>query len=139
MSRIASLNHPLLLGFEDLEHALEKISQSSDSTYPPYNIERFIAENSEQGIIRITLAVAGFERHELEIHIENRQLIIQGNKQINHDIEYLHQGIAKRKFRKAFLLAERVENISAELENGLLSIELLQPEDESVLNTIEIN
>lgn len=133
MSRLSLFNSPFLLGFDDLERALDRVSKSSSDGYPPYNIER-VGEND----IRITLAVAGFARDQLSVSIEDTQLVIRG-RQIDHpDREFLHRGIAARQFQRSFVLAEGIEIVGAELDNGLLHVNVKRPVVETQTRTIEI-
>ena len=120
MSRINYFNHPLLLGFDELERTLDRISKQTDN-YPPYNIEE-----RANGRLRITLAVAGFAADDLDIRLEENQLVVRGRQAENGERLYVHRGIAARQFQKAFVLAEGVEVEGASLENGLLHIELLK-------------
>lgn len=138
MSRISLLNSPLLLGFDDIERLLDRLSKSGGDGYPPYNIERLPAENGAGELIRIILAVAGFSRDQLEIVVEDRQLIVRGKQADDKSRTYLHRGIAARQFQRAFVLADGISVASAELKNGLLSIDLLRPEPERVVRKIDI-
>jgi HSP20 family molecular chaperone IbpA len=137
MSRV--VNHPLLLGFEDMERMLERIAKTSGDGYPPYNIERIPPSDGESERIRIVLAVAGFTRDQLEVFVEDNQLTIRG-KQDSADKEriFLHRGIASRQFERSFLLADGLTVLSAELDNGLLVIDLMRPEAVRRINKIEI-
>jgi HSP20 family molecular chaperone IbpA len=76
--------------------------------------------------LRITLAVAGFSADELEVSIENGELTVRGKQQDEQAREYLHRGIAARQFKRTFQLAGGVEVSKAELDNGLLAIELVR-------------
>ena len=133
MNRLSPLRNPLLLGFDEFERTLERISKASSDGYPPYNIER-IGEND----IRITLAVAGFAEDELSVSVEDTQLVIRGRQQDDPDREFLHRGIAARQFQKSFVLAEGIEIVGAELDNGLLHVDLKRPTVEARSRTIEI-
>jgi HSP20 family molecular chaperone IbpA len=133
MSRLSLFNSPFLLGFDDLERALDRVSKSSSDGYPPYNIER-VGEND----IRITLAVAGFARDQLSVSIEDTQLVIRGRQIDDPDREFLHRGIAARQFQRSFVLAEGIEIVGAELDNGLLHINVKRPVVETQTRTIEI-
>lgn len=134
MSRIAGFSSPLLLGFDHFEQMLDRISKSSGEGYPPYNIEQ-IGENG----IRITLAVAGFEEADLDVSVESNQLIIRGrNTQDDENRIFLHRGIAARQFQRAFVLAEGIEVISAEMSNGLLHIDLERPIPEVRVRSVPI-
>ena len=133
MTRLSLCNSPFLLGFDDRERALDRVSKSSSDGYPPYNIER-VGEND----IRITLAVAGFARDQLSVSIEDTQLVIRGRQIDDPDREFLHRGIAARQFQRSFVLAEGIEIVGAELDNGLLHVNVKRPVVESQTRTIEI-
>ncbi|WP_323796772.1 Hsp20 family protein [Nisaea sp.] len=134
MSRMSVFNSPLLLGFDHFERTLDRISKSTADGYPPYNIE----QTSSDGL-RITLAVAGFGSDELSVQIEDNQLVIRGRQIEEDDRIYLHRGIAARQFLRTFVLAEGIEVQSADLDNGLLHIDLRRPMPEVKVQTIEIN
>ena len=138
MVRVTALTPPLLLGFDDLERALDKASRTGTDGYPPYNIERIAAEGGEPERLRITLAVAGFLQDQIEVAVENNQLMIRGRQQEDKTREYLHRGIAARQFQRSFLLADGMEVLSADLKQGLLSIDLVRPQPERVVRKIRI-
>jgi HSP20 family molecular chaperone IbpA len=138
MSRVPSLNSPFLLGFDDIERALDRVSRSASDGYPPYNIERLPKTESAPERLRITLAVAGFTQDQLEITLEERQLVIRGRQTDDKERIFLHRGIAARQFQRAFLLAEGMQVQGAELVNGLLSVDLARPEPERVIQKINI-
>ena len=106
MVRVTALTSPLLLGFDDLERALDKVSKTGSDGYPPYNIERIAAEGAEPERLRITLAVAGFSLDQIEVTVEENELTIRGRQQEDKTREYLHRGIAARQFQRSFLLAD---------------------------------
>jgi HSP20 family molecular chaperone IbpA len=133
MTRLSLLNSPFLLGFEQVERTLDRIAKTSGEGYPPYNIE----QTSEDGL-RITLAVAGFGRDDLSIQLEDNQLVIRGKQQDDQDRVYLHRGIAARQFQRSFVLVDGIEVVGADLDNGLLHIDLKRPVPESRVRTIEI-
>ncbi len=138
MSRVPSLSSPFLLGFDEIERLLDRVAKGSDG-YPPYNIERLArsAENPER--LRITLAVAGFTRDQLDVCVEENQLVIRGRQHEDKDRHYIHRGIAARQFQRCFVLADGMEVQGADLKNGLLSIELIRPQAERIMRTIAIN
>ena len=138
MSRISLFNSPLLLGFEEVERALDRVSKVSGDGFPPYNIER-VTHEKEGELLRITLAVAGFDKEELEITVEDRQLFIKGQQSDAIQKEYLHRGIAARQFKRSFVLADGMEVVRADLQNGLLSIDLVKPDTQNMIRKIEIN
>ena len=138
MSRVPSLSSPFLLGFDEIERALDRVSKAADG-YPPYNIERVTRGEKNPECLRITLAVAGFTRDQLDVTVEENQLVIRGRQQDDKTRLYLHRGIAARQFQRTFVLAEGMEVLGADLKNGLLSIDLARPEPERIARTIAIN
>ncbi len=138
MARIPSLSSPFLLGFDEIERALDRVAKAADG-YPPYNIERLARKDGQPERLRITLAVAGFSRDELDVTIEESQLVIRGRQSDEETRQYLHRGIAARQFQRTFVLADGMEVLGADLKNGLLSIDLVRPEPERVVKTIAIN
>ena len=90
-------------------------------------------------MLRITLAVAGFTREQLDVSVEENQLVIRGRQADDKSRLYLHRGIAARQFQRTFVLAEGIEILGADLRNGLLSIDLVRPPLERVIRRIEIN
>jgi HSP20 family molecular chaperone IbpA len=137
MSRVPSLSSPFLLGFEEIERALDRAAKVADG-YPPYNIERIGRTDKCPECLRITLAVAGFTREQLDVTVEENQLVIRGRQQDDKTRQYLHRGIAARQFQRTFVLAEGMEVLGADLKNGLLSIDLARPEPERVAKSIKI-
>jgi HSP20 family molecular chaperone IbpA len=138
MVRVTALTSPLLLGFDDLERALDKVSKTGTDGYPPYNIERMAANGDAPEKLRITLAVAGFSQDQIEVTVEENQLTIRGRQQEDKAREYLHRGIAARQFQRGFLLAEGMQVLSAELAQGLLCVDLVRPQPERLVRTIKI-
>ena len=110
------------IGFDHLASLLDSITTLEGETngYPPYNIER-LAENE----YRITMAVAGFGEDDINIELKENALTVRGEKiGESKDTEFLHRGIATRTFERRFQLADHVEVTGADLENGLLHIDL---------------
>jgi HSP20 family molecular chaperone IbpA len=132
------MNSPFLLGFDDIEKALERVTRTASDGYPPYNIERLASEDDVPERLRITLAVAGFARNQLSVTLEEGQLMIRGRQQDDRERQFLHRGIAARQFQRSFLLAEGMQVLGAELADGLLSVDLVRPEPERIVKTIEI-
>jgi HSP20 family molecular chaperone IbpA len=139
MSRLSLLSNPLLLGFDEIERLIDRASKGASDGYPPYNIERIPGGDGSSELLRITLAVAGFAREELEIKLEDSQLTIRGKQQEDKSREYLYRGIAARQFSRTFVLADGIEVKSANLANGLLAIDLKRHEPERLVRTIEIS
>lgn len=134
MPRMSIFNSPFLLGFEQLEQVMDSVSKHSGDGYPPYNIEQ-IGDNA----IRISLAVAGFFKEDLSVSVEQNRLIVRG-QQVDDESDtrdYLHRGIAARQFARQFVLADGMKVSDAFMKNGLLHIDLVQPEPET--KAIEIN
>lgn len=138
MSRASLLNSPLLLGFDEIERALDRVSKGAGDGYPPYNIEQRSGANGSAASLRITLAVAGFARNQLEVSVEDNQLMIRGRQDDDKERVYLHRGIAARQFQRTFVLADGIEVRGAELRNGLLSIDLERPAQSHLVRRIEI-
>ena len=138
MSRIPSLSSPFLLGFEEIERALDRVAKAADG-YPPYNIERVARDGDQPERLRITLAVAGFSRGELEITVEENELRIRGRQnEADQGRVFIHRGIAARQFQRTFLLADGMQVAGAELRDGLLSIDLERPETVRAVRRVDI-
>ncbi|MFN3854205.1 MAG: Hsp20 family protein [Phreatobacter sp.] len=138
MSRVPSLSSPFLLGFDQLERVLDRVTKGSEG-YPPYNIERISAEPGRPERLRITLAVAGFTRDQLDVTVEESQLTIRGRQADDGETRcFIHRGIAARQFQRSFVLADGMEVVGADLKNGLLSIDLVRPEPERIVRRIDI-
>jgi HSP20 family molecular chaperone IbpA len=138
MSRLSVLSNPLLLGFEEIERLIDRAGKAGGDGYPPYNIERVAATGGQTERLRITLAVAGFSRADIEITLEDKQLFVRGKQPDDSDREYLYRGIAARQFSRTFVLADGIEVESADLANGLLAIDLTRHEPERLVRKIEI-
>ena len=134
MTKLTLGTHPYLLGFDQLERLVERTAKTGNDGYPPYNIE----QTSEHSY-RITLALAGFSEEDLQITVEDRQLVIRGRQGDDTPGRvFLHRGIAARQFQRAFVLADGVDVGEAQMENGLLHIDLTRAEPEKVVQTITI-
>ena len=146
MSRLSLLSSPLLLGFEDMERLIDRVGKSGSDGYPPYNIERISAASAPSASasmepierLRITLAVAGFKREQLEITLEDSQLTIRGRQEDDKSRQYIHRGIAARQFSRTFVLAEGIEVKAADLSDGLLAMDLVRREPDRLVRKIEI-
>lgn len=134
MSRSIAFNSPFLLGFDHLEQMLDRAAKASNEGYPPYNIEQ-----TGEHKLRISLAVAGFAMEDLAVTVEDNQLVVRGRpSDDDRERVYLHRGIGKRQFQRAFVLAEGIEISKAHLDSGLLHIDLERPVHEPEVRTIEI-
>jgi HSP20 family molecular chaperone IbpA len=138
MTRQSPFGHPFLLGFDEIEQALDRVAKAGGDGYPPYNIERLARTSDDPERLRITLAVAGFTRDQLEVTLEESQLVVRGRQIDDKTRHFLHRGIAARQFQRAFLLAEGMEVMGADLANGLLSIDLVRPEPDRIVRKIVI-
>ena len=138
MTRLSVFSSPLLLGFDELERMLDRASKTAGDGYPPYTIERLPKTEGEAERLRITLAVAGFSRDEIDVTVEENQLVIRGRQKEEDGKAYLHRGIAARQFQRAFVLADGMEVTGARLDNGLLELHLERPEPRRVVRRIQI-
>ena len=110
------------VGFDSLASMLDEVASFDNQadTYPPYNIER-LSENE----YRITMAVAGFGKQDVQIDVKENTLSIRGEKKmLEKEPTFLHRGIASRAFERRFQLADHVEVRSADVKEGLLSVDL---------------
>jgi HSP20 family molecular chaperone IbpA len=128
-----TFSSPYLLGFEHLERLLERTARTAGDSYPPYNIEETV-----EGGIRITLAVAGFCADELSVTEEDRQLVVRGRQADATGKTFLHRGIAARQFLRSFVLADGIEVTGAALDNGLLKIDLARRQVQPSVRVVEI-
>lgn len=126
------------VGFDRLASVFDSLaSVDGDApTYPPYNIERR-GEND----YRISMAVAGFADEDLNIEVKENAVTVRGERgEKSEETEFLHRGIATRTFERRFQLADHVEVKGANLENGLLHIDLVREVPEAMKpRTVEIN
>ena len=118
---------PLLrssIGFENLNRLVDFATRGDADAYPPYNIEKV-----GEGAYRISMAVAGFSRDELDLTVQDNVLIVVGRtnepKQ-GEEPQFIHRGIAKRAFERRFQLADTIKVTGAGYDNGLLNIELVR-------------
>jgi HSP20 family molecular chaperone IbpA len=132
--RVSLFSSPLFLGFEHFERLVDSLSKIQDDSYPPYNIEQV----GEHGF-RITLALAGFKRENINISVANNQLTIRGKQESDRSAVYIYRGIATRQFIKTFILADGVEVKGADFDNGLLHVNLVRIINPSNVRVIEIS
>lgn len=135
MNRTIVFDSPFLLGFDHTRSLIERVSKAAGEGYPPYNVE-----DSGEGRVRITIAVAGFTADQLSVTVEDNHLTITGRRDPEPDGEraFLHRGIAARGFVRGFVLADGMEVEEASLENGLLHIDASRPERASVVRQVPI-
>lgn len=132
MSTQTPFNPPFMVGFDAIEEILSRISKNAEG-FPPYNVEQL-----DKDVIRITLAVAGYEENDLSVTYEESQLTIRGRQETSENRHYLYKGIAGRSFVKSFVLADGMTVEGAQLENGLLHIDLKRPQRRAQAQTINI-
>lgn len=133
-TRLSLFDSPLFLGFDDFEKTVNRMRKAGSEGYPPYNIEQ-IGEYE----LRITLAVAGFSMDDLDVEIDQNQLTVRGKQNDDEDRLYIHRGIAARQFQRSFVLADGIEVQGADMDNGLLHINLERAIPESQAVKIKIN
>lgn len=125
---------PFAIGFDRTFRLLENAQTSASTNYPPYNIVKHDAEH-----FSIELAVAGFDKKDINISKEKNQLIIEGQGE-DSDLEFVHRGLSSRNFKRTFTLADDIVVKSAVQKNGILSISLerIIPEEDKP-QTIKIS
>ena len=137
MSRMTLLQGEIWLGGGP-ETGLPRFVRAPEAGYPPYNVELLPEGDGARSALRITLAVAGFGVDELAVTVEGGQLIVRGKQTDDRARDYLYRGIAARRFKRSFGLADGVEVRTAELHNGLLAIELERPLKDAAVKTVRI-
>jgi HSP20 family molecular chaperone IbpA len=139
MNRTLLFDSPFLLGFEQTRALIERAARAATESYPPYNVEE-----TGDGDLRISLAVAGFAPADLNVTVEDNQLVIAGKREEaaetgkEGDKAYLHRGIAARAFLRTFVLADGMEVTGAALEHGLLHVDLTRKEPARLVKRIPI-
>jgi molecular chaperone IbpA len=125
------------IGFDRLASALESAYRSEAGGYPPYNIEV-----TGEDKYRISMAVAGFAKKDLDIHVKESILTVSGAHKEDSkekDQRFLYRGIATRNFERQFQLADYVKVVDARIEDGLLHVDLVREIPEAMKpRTIEI-
>ncbi len=117
------------VGFDRLASLMNQGTVENANGYPPYNIER-LGEDE----YRITMAVSGFSADEIDIETKEDALVVLGQKvpSEEEDRDFLYQGIAARSFERRFRLADHVKVADANLEHGLLNIDLVRDVPEAM-------
>ena len=111
-----------LIGFDrvfDAVTRLHTVEGGQSNSFPPYNIKKLDAENYE-----IQIALAGFNKSELDIIVEDGNLVVKGEQKKSED-DFLHKGIAERNFTRTWALADEVKVTGSKLKDGVLSISLV--------------
>jgi len=117
-TQLSSIFPRNFLGFEPLFREFDHFAKMPNDTYPPHNILQIDEDN-----LVIEMALAGYTKDDINITQEENTLKISGSKETDTS-KYLHKGISTRKFSKSFRLSEHVEVLGADMENGMLKIEL---------------
>jgi molecular chaperone IbpA len=127
-------NDPFFIGFNRELGRLNTAHKTNSQTYPPYDLLKL-----DEDTYRISLAIAGFSREDINISVDKGTLIIKGEIVEVTDAEVVHKGIAGRKFVRSFALGEYMEVTGAEMKDGMLHINVdrIIPEDKKP-KTIEI-
>ena len=138
MNRMLAFDGPYLLGFEHTRALIERAAKAAAESYPPYNVEE-----TGDGRVRISLAVAGFTPDQLLVTVEGDQLTVAGRKEadlggVEVERAFLHRGIAARGFLRTFVMAGGMEVEDAILEHGLLHVDLARPEPAERIKQIPI-
>jgi molecular chaperone IbpA len=118
---------PFFIGFNrELDRLSTVHNLATRQAYPPYDILKL-----DEDTYRLSLAVAGFSKTDINVSVDNGTLIIKGEIAEVTDVEVVHKGIAARKFTRTFALGEYMEVSSAELKDGMLTINIVRvvPED----------
>ena len=109
---------PFFIGFNrELERMSAVHQAATRQSYPPYDVLKL-----DEDTFQVSIAVAGFTKDNIEVSVDNSTLIVKGELTETTDAEYLHKGIASRKFTRTFALGEYMEVTGAKLEDGMLNI-----------------
>ena len=108
------------VGFDHLFDELDRVTRHANESYPPHNIVKLTDDSKEY---LIELAVAGFEKGEVNVEVNDRTLTVSGEHVVKGR-EYIHKGISTKKFTRNFRLSEYVEVAGADMKDGILSIHL---------------
>ena len=137
MNRAIFFDSPFLLGFDHTRSLIERVAKAANEGYPPYNVEE-----TADGRVRITVAVAGFLPDQLSVSVEDNHLTIAGKREMESEgggeRAFLHRGIAARSFVRGFILADGMEVEGATLEHGLLHVDAFRPARTSVVRKVPI-
>lgn len=118
INMIPNMFNSLTVGFDSM---FDELSKLPTSTFPPYNIEKV-----EDGKYKLTFAVAGFNKNDIEVTCKENTLKVSGKTSIPKNAEYLYKGIAERAFNQSFKLADFTNVVDAEMKDGMLHVSLEQ-------------
>ena len=114
-------NDPFFIGFNRELGRLNTAYKTNSQSYPPYDLIKL-----DEDTYKISLAVAGFSKEDIDVSVDNGTLIIKGEIVEVTDAEVVHKGIAGRKFVRSFALGEYMEVTSAELKDGMLHVNVVR-------------
>jgi molecular chaperone IbpA len=119
-------NDPFFIGFNRELSRLNSAHKTNTQSYPPYDLLKL-----DEDTYRISIAVAGFSKDDINVSVDNGTLIIKGEIVEVTDAEVVHKGIAGRKFTRSFALGEYMEVTGADMKDGMLHINVdrIIPED----------
>ena len=110
---------PVTIGFEDMWKRLDALAANPPSNYPPYNLVKLDEEHQQ-----LQVALAGFDREDIEVCIERRVLNINVQKPDAEVGEYVYKGISSRTFSRNWQLSEDTLVDEVTFVNGLLCVTL---------------
>ena len=121
---------PFAIGFDRYFEDLERMSNITQTNYPPYNV---VKEDDEH--FSVELAVAGFSKKDVSITKEKNVLVIEGKVE-DESKDFVHKGLASRAFKRSFTLADDVEISGASLKDGILVVRLerIIPEEDKPIS-----
>ena len=114
-------NDPFFIGFNRDLARLNNAHKINSQSYPPYDLLKL-----DEDTYRLSLAIAGFTKENIDVSVDNGTLIIKGEIIEVTDAEVVHKGIAGRKFVRSFALGEYMEVTSAELKDGMLHVNVVR-------------
>lgn len=119
-------NDPFFIGFNRELGRLNTLHKTNSQSYPPYDLIKL-----DEDTYRLSIAIAGFTKDNISVSVDNGTLIIKGEIVDATDAQVVHKGIAGRKFTRSFALGEYMEVTGAEMEDGMLHINIdrVIPED----------
>jgi molecular chaperone IbpA len=119
-------NDPFFIGFNRELGRLNSAHKTNTQSYPPYDLLKL-----DEDTYRISIAIAGFSKDDINVSVDNGTLIIKGEIVEVIDAEVVHKGIAGRKFTRSFALGEYMEVTGADMKDGMLHINVdrIIPED----------
>ena len=110
-------NDPFFIGFNRELSRLNNAHKVNSNSYPPYDLLKL-----DEDTYRISLAIAGFSKEDIDVSVDNGTLVIKGEIVEATDAEVVHKGIAGSKFTRSFALGEYMEVTGADMKDGMLHI-----------------